>query len=244
MAATIGLEVSDIVRATPDHIQHRLLQIGESIGANRWEIGDIANWLMEICREFEVHGFHVTQRVVCAAVAAMCKGEISAATVERYSLIAEFYPESVRQEYHPLPWVLFETARRLGDGWRMALDFCMDYLADYGRPPARAVVEMRFMDDIAAVIQSDMDRIPVVAPMESAAAGVLVGAGAGVATAEAIQIPGAAVDTPAMPGAPLAVTLVVTAARQILRVIPDLPLDDEKRQRLATLAREIFELVK
>lgn len=238
----IELDMRDIIRATPDHIQHRLLQIGESIGAHRWEIGDIANWILARCREL---GFSVTQRAVCAAVAAMCNGEVSAATVERYSLIAEFYPEPVRLEYEPLPWVLFETARRLGNSWRMALDFCMDYLADYGHPPSRAVVEMRFANEIEAVIQSDLDQIPVVAPTEAASVTPVVSGGASAAVA---RIPGAesaaVTSAPAMPGAPLAVTLVVSAARQILRVIPDLPLNEEKRQRLADLAREIFELVK
>jgi hypothetical protein len=215
------LDVGDVIRATPDEIQQRLLQIGETIGQHRWEIGDTANRIMY---ELYVTRQRVTMGTVCAAVALMCKGEISPSTVQKYSLNADFYSLEERQRYDPLPWSLFEFARMFGDRWRVILDFAMEYLAEYGHPPTRVLLDRQFE---GLLLEAQQDMMPSLTD-------------GGVDMLQSGSVVSSAVTPSPMP---VSLAIVQGAVRQIMRAVDDLPLDAEKRQRLRALAREMAEMI-
>ena len=106
---------ADIV---PDEYQMVLLQYADVYKYAAFDIGDIANLLINMAAS---KGFGVTVARVYEAVGRFC--DKSGRTVRYYAEAAAFYPKSVRNEYDMLPFSHFSFARRVGDGSRVVLEY-------------------------------------------------------------------------------------------------------------------------
>jgi hypothetical protein len=111
---------ADIV---PDELQTRLIQIREDSLRNYFEIGDIANELIQLDAE---RGIPVLVSDVMYAVGVFA-GK-SARTVRYYADVSRFFVKEIREAYLELPFNFFVVAQSYGERWREVLDYALDHM--------------------------------------------------------------------------------------------------------------------
>ena len=145
--------VREVLVKTPDEVQNLLLQLGENIGSQRWQIGDITNDLREAFRD-------IPAVAVYTAVAIMVKREVFPRTVAYYAMQAEFFTPEIREAYEPLPFSHFDAARMQGDRWRDFLDLSLGRLEKDGKIASRESLLIEFLHDPAEESIPDWDNEP------------------------------------------------------------------------------------
>lgn len=144
---SIENEVKAILKATPSSVSDELLQIGEQIGYDRWRIGDITNHLISEVKKQKLRdefGDPVSLQAVYVAVSIMAKREVAPRTIEYYSMLADFFPKEVRDQYEPLPFSHFNFARQHGDDWKKVLEAAAEHVELYGTIPSEGYLESMF----------------------------------------------------------------------------------------------------
>lgn len=109
----------------PEDVQNRLMAIDDTMTRAYFEIGDIANELIQYAPQVTKDQHKViTEQDVFNAVGVFCHR--SGRTVRYYAETAEFYAQDVRVEFDILPFSHFVVARSFGLRWRDVLEFARD----------------------------------------------------------------------------------------------------------------------
>lgn len=155
----------------PEDVQNRLMALDDTMTRAYFEIGDIANELIQYAPQFaqDTHKV-VTEQDVFNAVGLYCHR--SGRTVRYYAETAEFYTADVRSEFDILPFSHFVVARSFGLRWRDVLEFARDNPA-MGEDRLRQQFEMSLnveqeqraafesqYAEIADVVTSKIDSMP------------------------------------------------------------------------------------
>jgi len=114
----VSLPASQIV---PEEYQNRLMAIEDTMTRSYFEIGDIANMLIEYVPQVSRDKKLITQQDVYNAVGVFCHR--TGRTVRYYAETSAFYPLPVRSEFDLLPFNVFVLARYYGAAWRKVLEF-------------------------------------------------------------------------------------------------------------------------
>lgn len=112
----------------PDELQTRLDQLGYEISQREWQIGDIANEVYEAIKQSDKPVARLLSKEdICAAIGK--RVQKSASTVKLYARVAEFFPQSVRDEFDTLYFSTFVFACRRqfqeNEAWRRVLEYAV-----------------------------------------------------------------------------------------------------------------------
>lgn len=132
--------VTNLLKSTPDDLINLFLQIGAETGRNRWVVGDSVNLLCQMVRDNKITA-SVMDCYIAAAI--WLNREVSPRTVAYYSMVAGFFPESIRLEFEGLPFSHFALAHSLGSHWYEVLKLSSEYASEKGYAPSAAWVKFQ-----------------------------------------------------------------------------------------------------
>jgi hypothetical protein len=126
-------------------LDERLLAAWASLADNEsrtaWQYGDLLNVTYATVK---ANALEYTKQDVAVWSCIVTGTDRQPRTLLYYAEVSLFYAPEIREVFEPLPFVHFRYAMTQGENWRAVLDYSLDHLERWGRPPSRKKLRRTF----------------------------------------------------------------------------------------------------
>lgn len=135
------IDYSNIDRVLDESTRARWQALADNESYVAWAYGDLLNQTYAIVK---ANALPFTKQDVAVWSCIVTGTDRAPRTLLYYAEVSLFYAPEIREAYDPLPFVHFRYAMSQKDHWREVLEYSLDYLGRFGKPPSRKKLRRTF----------------------------------------------------------------------------------------------------